>query len=65
MLQAICEQPPAELDACFNLLLGRYVLVVPSILVEEVWVNLANPSPTKRLEVTENMVACLLHLQDA
>jgi len=65
ILQAICEQPRAELDECFNMLLGRYVLVVPSILVEEVWVNLASPSPTKRPEVAENMVACLLHLQDA
>jgi len=65
MLQAICEQPPAKLDTCFKLLLGRYVLVVPSILVEEVWVNLASPSPAKRPEVTENMVECLLHLQNA
>jgi hypothetical protein len=65
MLQAICEQTADALDECFNTLLGRYVLVVPSILVEEVWVNLANPSPTKRPEVAENMVACLLHLQDA
>lgn len=65
MLQAICEQTPAKLDACFNTLLGRYVLVVPSILVEEVWVNLASPSPTKPPGVAESMVACLLHLQDA
>lgn len=65
MLQAICEQAPDNLDVCFNALLGRYVLVVPSILVEEVWVNLASPSPGKRPEVVENMVACLLHLQDA
>ncbi len=65
MLQAICEQTPSEFDRCFNILLGRYVLVVPSILVEEVWVNLASPSPTKRPEVIENIVACLLHLQDA
>lgn len=65
LLQAICEQTSDKLDACFNTLLGRYVLVVPSILVEEVWVNLASPSPGKRPEVVENMVACLLHLRDA
>ena len=65
MLQAICEQLPDKLDVCFNTLLGRYVLVVPSVLVEEVWVNLASPSPGKPPEVVERMVACLLHLQDA
>lgn len=65
MLQAICEQTPDNLDVCFNTLLGRYVLVVPSILVEEVWVNRASPSPGKRPEVVGNMVACLLHLRDA
>lgn len=65
MLQAICEQTPDKLDVCFNTLLSRYVLVVPSILVEEVWVNLACPSPGKPPEVIHSMVACLLHLQDA
>lgn len=65
MLQAICEQAADGLDECFDMLLSRYVMVVPSILVEEVWVNLANPSPAKRPEVAENMAACLLHLHDA
>ncbi len=65
MLQAICGQSPDKLDACFNTLFGRYVLVVPSILVEEVWVNRANPSPGKPREVVENMVECLVHLRDA
>lgn len=65
MLQAICEQTPDKLDVCFNTLLSRYVLVVPSILVEEVWVNLACPNPDKPPEVIESMVACLLRLQDA
>jgi hypothetical protein len=65
ILQAVCEQTSDELEACFNMLRRRYVLVVPSILVEEVWVNLARPSPGKDPEVAENMVKCLLHLRDA
>jgi hypothetical protein len=65
ILQAICEQIPEYRDTLFNALLAQYVLVVPSILVEEVWVNLANPHPTKKRETFENLVACLLHLQDA
>lgn len=65
MLQAVCELLPDKLDACLNTLLGRYGLVVPSILVEEVWVNRASPSPGKRPEVVEHMVGCLIQLREA
>ena len=65
LLQAICEQPPDERDLCFNAMLAHYVLVVPEILLEEVWVNLANPSPGKSPATIKMMVDCLLHLCDA
>jgi hypothetical protein len=64
LLRAICEQPSDKLDQCFNTLLKRYVLVAPSILVDEVWVQRATTS-VESAEVIENMVACLLHLRDA
>ena len=65
LLQAICEQPEDDLDSCFNSLLGRYMLVVPEILVEEVWGNFANPSPGKSPDTIRMMIRCLLHLRDA
>jgi hypothetical protein len=65
LLQAICEQPPDKRDLCFNAMLAHYVLVVPEILLEEVWVNLANPSPGKSPATIKMMVDCLLHLRDA
>ena len=65
LLQEICEQPDDKLDAAFMALLERYILVVPEILVEEVWVNWANPGPNKTPKVVENMIRCLLHLRDA
>jgi len=64
VLHAICEQPRERLDFYFNNLLERYRLVVPSVLVEEVWVNLAIPG-AKSLEAIANMAECLLHLRDS
>jgi hypothetical protein len=64
LLQAICELPGDKRDLCFNTLLSRYFLVVPEILVEEVWGNLANPSAGKSLATINMMVRCLLHLQN-
>jgi 5-methylcytosine-specific restriction endonuclease McrA len=64
LLQAICEQAGDKRDLCFNTLLGRYILVVPEILVEEVWANLANPSAGKSLATINMMVRCLLHLRN-
>ncbi|HEX3719665.1 MAG TPA: hypothetical protein VH595_17070 [Verrucomicrobiae bacterium] len=65
LLQAICEQPGDKRDMCFNALLNRYLLVVPEILVEEVWANLANPTGGKSLATINMMIRCLLHLRDA
>ncbi len=64
LLQAICEQPGDKRDICFNTLLTRYFLVVPEILVEEVWANLVNPSAGKSLATINMMLRCLLHLQN-
>jgi hypothetical protein len=64
LLQAICELPGTKRDLCFNNLLGRYFLVVPEILVEEVWANLANPSARKSFATVSMMVRCLIHLQN-
>jgi len=63
LLHAICELPDAELDQCFNAILEKFVIVVPSILVEEVWYDQyrCREAPTR---ATTNLVRCLRHLHN-
>jgi hypothetical protein len=64
LLQAICELPEQELDSCFNVLLDQFVLVVPSVLTQEIWADWANPG-RRALPVTQNLIRCILHLKDS
>lgn len=64
LLHAVCELPGAALDRCFNALLTHFVLVVPSVLVEEVWSDWAMFKRTSEPART-NLIRCLLHLRDA
>jgi hypothetical protein len=64
LLQAICELAKDSLDHCFNALLSEFVLVVPSVLIEEVWADWSHPE-RGRNETTKNLVCCLDHLRDA
>lgn len=64
LLHAICELPETQLDDCFNFLLSRFVLVAPSVLIEEVWREWARINETRE-PVPTNLVRFLHHLQDA
>lgn len=59
LLQAICELDPIAAEAIWKELVKRYQLVVPFILVEEVWVNYGNPG-LKDPKVIRSMVETLL-----
>jgi len=63
LLHEICKQPEKERDRCFELLLKRYALVIPAVLVEEVWVEWSHPD-RKREPFAENLVHCLLELRN-
>jgi hypothetical protein len=63
VLLAICKQDRDEtVHDFFSTLLEHYQIVVPTVLVEEVWVKVAN-SQTEQIAVNR-MVAWLLHLRD-
>jgi len=55
LLQEVCKQDPKRRNICENILSDRYQIVVAAILVEEVWVNLANRSGKATPEVLEQM----------
>jgi hypothetical protein len=65
LLHAICELPDEEqLDQCFNALLAEFVLIAPSVLIEEVWSDWSH-SKRGREPVAKNLVRCVHHLQNA
>lgn len=63
LLHEICKQSDDERDRCFELLLNKYVLVIPVVLVEEVWAEWSHPD-RKHERFAENLVNCLLELRD-
>ena len=60
LLQAICEQDSAKRSASFKALFERYQVAVTSVLIEEVWVNLANPGGKTPPAVLANMIDFLI-----
>jgi hypothetical protein len=60
LLQAICEQGLQKRNASFKALFERYQVVVASVLIEEVWVNLAKPGGRTPAAALENMIDFLI-----
>jgi hypothetical protein len=61
LLEAIYEQQDSEKRSAYcGEISKRYQVVVSSVLVEELWVNLANPCGTKSPAVLENMKQFLI-----
>jgi hypothetical protein len=66
LLQAICEQAVSEKRiASYKALLDRYQVVVASVLIEETWVNLANPGGKTPPAVLAIMKDFLIRLHDS
>src|SRR6266436_972581 len=61
LFQAICSQPEPQRDRCWNELFTHYQIVVPFVLVEEVWTNYVKPGP-KNLAVVREMVSTLTRM---
>jgi hypothetical protein len=58
LLQAICSEGEPQRVELWRELLSRYQIVIPFVLVEEVWTNLACPR-LKKLSVIQEMVRAL------
>lgn len=63
LFEEICARPEGEQNALWCALHDRYRIIVPFILVEEVWVNLLNPRG-KDPQVVWNMVKTLAVMRE-
>lgn len=53
LFQIICSEPDASREKLLNQLFSRYQLVIPLVLVEEVWINFGKPKQGKHAVILQ------------
>jgi hypothetical protein len=64
LLQEICEQDLEKQSACYKALKEHYQVGVPSVLIEEIWVNLAKLNKNTSQTVLANMRDFVIRQRD-